>query len=70
MPGLSGIETAQQIREIEKTTGAPATPIIAMTANYATSDLVEWHAVGIEDVVPKPFNVKYFAKTLEKYCKK
>ena len=70
MPGLSGIETAHHLRDLEKESGAKATPIVAMTASYATSDLDKWMAAGIEDVIPKPFNVKYFEKMLSKYCRK
>ena len=70
MPILDGVETARQIKEIEKNLSLPATPIFAMTANFAKGDLNQWEAAGIEDVIPKPFNVDYFSKMLARHCNK
>ena len=70
MPGMSGTETTKHIRQMEKASGAKATPIVAMTAGYKTSDFDKWLEVGIEDMIPKPLNVKYFERILAKYCNK
>jgi len=70
MPGLDGVTVTRLMRDLEKTNGAVKTPIVAMTANYASKDLGEWEKAGIEDLIPKPININYLNKILNKYCKK
>lgn len=71
MPDLDGVTTTRLIRDLEKANDAAVkTPIVAMTANYASKDLGEWQKAGIEDLIPKPVNVNYLDRMLGKYCTK
>lgn len=55
MPGMSGIEATQYIREFNKTI-----PIIALTAITVDNNLDDFYAVGFNEVIPKPFKTDDF----------
>ncbi len=69
MPEQSGTETAKGIRAVEKKSGRTRTPVIAMTAHIASSDMNECVDADMDDLIPKPLNPDYFSKMLGKYCK-
>ncbi len=52
MPRMSGLELCRAIRQ---RTGFSALPVLFLTANATTSDMVEAFAAGADDYVVKPF---------------
>jgi two-component system, sensor histidine kinase len=55
MPGLTGLEVTQAIRDAESRANLPRTPILALSANMMRHQVEEYSAVGMDDCVPKPF---------------
>ena len=55
MPGISGIEATQKIREFNK-----ALPIIALTAVTIDENLDEFFRVEFNEIIPKPFKPEEF----------
>jgi len=53
MPGLSGYETCQKLKEKKETKDIP---VIFLTAKYQPEDIVKGFEVGAVDYVTKPFN--------------
>jgi CheY-like chemotaxis protein len=56
MPGMNGLEAAQNIRAFENLAGRCRVPIIAMTAHASSSDRARCLAAGMDDYCPKPFD--------------
>lgn len=54
MPGMDGIQTAQIIRSLEKSTGKHL-PIIALTAHALMGDREKFISLGMDDYLAKPF---------------
>ena len=65
MPGLDGCEAARSIRRVEREVGAPATPIIALTANAMDDDRRACIAAGIDEFLTKPVDLQRLAETIE-----
>ena len=55
MPGISGMEATEQIREFNK-----EIPILALTAVTIDENIDEFYAVGFNDIIPKPYKVEEF----------
>ena len=55
MPGISGIETTERIREFNK-----QIPIIALTAVTIDENLDEFYKAGFNEIIPKPFKPEDF----------
>lgn len=55
MPGISGMEATEQIREFNK-----EIPILALTAVTIDVNIDEFYAVGFNDIIPKPYKVEEF----------
>jgi len=53
MPGMSGVELCQKIREID---GALPVYVILLTAKTAKEDVLEGFAAGANDFIKKPFD--------------
>lgn len=64
MPLMDGFTATQLIREQELTSGAPSTPIIAVTAFDTESDRKKCFEAGMDDFVAKPFTQKRLLATL------
>ena len=55
MPGISGIEATQKIRDFNK-----ELPVIALTAVTIDENLDEFFRVGFNEIIPKPFKPEEF----------
>jgi CheY-like chemotaxis protein len=55
MPGISGIEATQKIREFNKNL-----PIIALTAVTIDENLDDFYRAGFNEIIPKPFKTEEF----------
>jgi signal transduction histidine kinase/CheY-like chemotaxis protein len=55
MPGISGIEATQQIREFKQ-----EIPIIALTAVTIDENLDDFYKAGFNEIIPKPFKTEEF----------
>ena len=55
MPGISGIEATQKIREYDKDL-----PIIALTAVTIDENLDDFYRAGFNEIIPKPFKTEEF----------
>ena len=55
MPGLSGIDVTQRLRQLPEPSRA-ATPIIALTANAFRADVERYLAAGVNDCLTKPYD--------------
>lgn len=62
MPGISGVEATEQIREFDADT-----PIIALTAISLDDRLETFFAAGCNEVVTKPFKPEVFYRKIGEY---
>lgn len=58
MPELDGLEATRRLRAREAAHGLPRQPIIAMTANAMSQDRANCLDAGMDDFIPKPFQVE------------
>jgi PAS domain S-box-containing protein len=63
MPKMDGFQATRMIRAREKETGLHL-PIIAMTAHAMKGDREKCLAVGMDDYIAKPLNVKQLTETI------
>jgi signal transduction histidine kinase/CheY-like chemotaxis protein len=64
MPGMDGLEATRRIRTIEAETGAPRTPILALTANASADDREASLTAGMDGFLVKPFDRERLAAAL------
>ena len=65
MPEMDGIEATRAIRLRELETGRARTPIVAVTANAMTHQVVEYEAAGMDGLVPKPIEIAHLFEVME-----
>jgi signal transduction histidine kinase/CheY-like chemotaxis protein len=65
MPEMNGIEATRAIRLRELETGRARTPIVAVTANAMTHQLVEYEAAGMDGMVAKPVDIAVLFNVME-----
>ena len=66
MPQLDGRDAAARIRRFERETNRRRTPILALTGYSAGSDVDDFFAAGMDDLVSKPIDeLVLFAKIAE-----
>ena len=64
MPGLSGVEVARAIREMEEESEEEGVPIIALTASVLLEDRQACLAAGMNDFVSKPVTLQSLESVL------
>ncbi|WP_345056702.1 PAS domain-containing hybrid sensor histidine kinase/response regulator [Hymenobacter glaciei] len=64
MPGLSGIDVTQRLRQMPEPRRA-ATPIIALTANAFRADVERYLAAGVNACLTKPYDEVTLYQTME-----
>ncbi len=67
MPVMDGLQATSEIRRLEHQSGAPLTPIIALTANALQSHRDKCLAVGMNDFLSKPISKKSLLDACEKW---
>ncbi len=65
MPGLSGLDATQRIRDWEQQHSRQRLPIIGMTAHALVGDKERCLAAGMDHYIAKPFNPKELRALLE-----
>ncbi len=67
MPNMDGYEATVRIRDYERATAIPRTPIIALTANALDSDRARCMKCGMDDFLSKPFRRKNMVQVLHNW---
>ena len=68
MPVMDGPTATRRIRELERQTGQPRTPIIALTANAMAHHAAEYAACGMDGLVSKPIKLTDLIQAIEAAC--
>ena len=68
MPNMNGYQAAKAIRAIDRPY-ARQIPIVAMTANTFTDDVLNCKKAGMNDHIAKPIDVDMLARMLDTYVK-
>ena len=58
LPGLDGLEVCRRIQANQHASGAPATPILMLTARDDETDMIIGLGVGADDYMTKPFSMR------------
>jgi two-component system OmpR family response regulator len=67
MPGMDGPTTLKKLREIPALAGVPA---IFMTAKIQSKEIAEYKAMGVVNVISKPFDPMTLAQIIRDYWEK
>jgi len=67
MPVMDGFTATRLIREYERQSDLPRTPIIALTANALTGDREQCLAHGMDDYLSKPIELRQLALLVSKW---
>jgi signal transduction histidine kinase/CheY-like chemotaxis protein len=68
MPVMDGLEATRRIRESERKKGTKRRmPIIAISASFNPDDMMVWKAAGMDDCLPKPFNVELLDTVIRRW---
>jgi two-component system, NarL family, sensor histidine kinase EvgS len=67
MPGLDGFQLVAAIREHERDTGRPRTPVIALTANVMREDIERCLAGDMDGYLSKPVTIQQLVEKLRKW---
>lgn len=64
MPNMDGFEATEQIRQEKDLMHQPI--IIALTADTFDTDTEKWFALGVNDIMTKPFEMDALVKTIDR----
>jgi signal transduction histidine kinase/CheY-like chemotaxis protein/HPt (histidine-containing phosphotransfer) domain-containing protein len=67
MPEMDGVETTRHIRAFEAESGAPRTPVIALTANAVYGMKDYFLSAGMDDFIPKPIEAAELNRALAQW---
>ena len=68
MPVMDGCEATRHIRLLEKQTGRPRTPILAVTGQVDDQNQAACAAAGMDGFLCKPLTTKNLCESIEKWC--
>ncbi len=66
MPGVGGEAASRAIRRLEREAGAPATPILALSASLSEADRRQGRLAGIDAFLAKPAEAGALAEAVER----
>jgi len=66
MPIMDGVQASRAIRAREREEGRARTPIIALTANAMSHQLLEYQAAEMDDCVSKPIQAEVLFSTVQR----
>jgi CheY-like chemotaxis protein len=66
MPVMDGVTATREIRTFEAAGNLQRTPIIAVTANAMTHQIMAYEAAGMDMVVPKPLDAAKLFEAIER----
>jgi signal transduction histidine kinase/CheY-like chemotaxis protein/HPt (histidine-containing phosphotransfer) domain-containing protein len=66
MPVMDGVETARRMRELERGSGQPRTPIIALSAKVLPEEREEFLRSGADGFVAKPVSLAALAEAISR----
>lgn len=69
MPRMDGLAAAAAIRTMERERGRAAVPIVAITADLTSSNLLQCRSVGIDGVLAKPFAFAEFSGVIRTHLR-
>ncbi|WP_345817290.1 amino acid permease (plasmid) [Paraburkholderia sp. PREW-6R] len=67
MPRMDGLQASAAIRTRERQLGARAVPIVAVTADLTSANVAQCKAVGMNEVMAKPFTFADLSARVEMY---
>jgi PAS domain S-box-containing protein len=70
MPGVSGLEATSHMRDIERETHRPRTPVIALTANAMPDDRRRCLDAGMDDYVSKPLHAEDLRQAIDRQLRR
>jgi CheY-like chemotaxis protein len=70
MPIMDGVAATAAIRTIEHQRGAPSVPIIAITADMTSANVAQCKAVGVNELMAKPFSFAEFKQRVLHHLEK
>lgn len=68
MPVMNGYEAARAIRSLDRKDAAEI-PIIAMSANAFSEDIIASHRAGMNEHIAKPIDIKHLINTVVRFLK-
>jgi len=68
MQGMDGMEATRAIRAAEGQTGAPRTPVVALTAYAMEADKARFMEAGMDDCVTKPVDIDLLLGVVARYA--
>lgn len=68
MPGRDGYDTTRTLRRLEADTGAPATPIVSLSAHAMPEERRKALEAGMDDTMTKPIRKADLLAALEHWC--
>lgn len=70
MADMDGFEATRKIRQLELEKKMENTPIIAMTAHVREQDQKQCFDAGMDDFIPKPFNIESLSEKISQHLAK
>lgn len=67
LPGLDGIGTTRQIKDVATTSGIP---VVALTASVMQTDRSRFEEAGFAGIIAKPIDVLTFPSEVLGYCQR
>ncbi|MBK1634180.1 hybrid sensor histidine kinase/response regulator [Rhodovulum adriaticum] len=67
MPGRDGKDTTRAIRALERESGQPRVPVVALTAHALDSDVQDILAAGLDGCLTKPLHKAALIETVERH---
>ncbi|AQR63113.1 hypothetical protein BZG35_16735 [Brevundimonas sp. LM2] len=67
MPEMDGLSATRMIRELERESGRPAIPIVAVSANAMTHQVQDYLEIGMDGHIAKPIEIAALAQILERF---